>query len=276
LVGGVELGCRTMRKPILMSKLRRQLDKMFYRALSGEPAPFGSVFHSPAHQSQEAARNSTALLSADVAATTTAAAPSAGSLELPASVEPLLRGCSSSRHAERTMPQSMPTYESDAAVSASASAAVASAASSSSVADSVAPIPATQSLADPRSLNASSQSLASQYPLRILVVEDNQVNMRLVVRMLSALGYTGDAVAQSWNGAEAVERVVTQGLHADIILMDNIMSDDDNNNTQTHRRRSKALALSRCCERNALMFVLFACPCSSSFVRDVACCAGRK
>jgi len=121
------------------------------------------------------------------------------------------------------MAQSLSTYESGAAVRASTSAAAASAASSSSVADSAAPIPASRPLANPRSLHASSQTLAAQYPLRILVVEDNQVNMRLVVRMLSALGYMGDAVAQSWNGAEAVDRVVTQGLHADIILMDNIM-----------------------------------------------------
>jgi CheY-like chemotaxis protein len=125
---------------------------------------------------------------------------------------------------------------------------------------------------------------ARQHPLRILVVEDNSVNARLVIRMLACMGYgnaatvpLGDVpqwsptasptgsptrsavllppsqiataptasaapasssfdasasraldpslsvVDQVWNGAEAVELVVQQRRHYDLILLDSFM-----------------------------------------------------
>jgi len=116
----------------------------------------------------------------------------------------------------------------------------------------------------------SDRAFARAFPLCILVVEDNKTNMKLVVRMLAALGYgdgkitaaptgagatsstsagaskateagTGtpnaavprsDAtssapgaslVCQAWNGQEAVEMVVRQARHFDLILMDSVL-----------------------------------------------------
>jgi CheY-like chemotaxis protein len=118
-------------------------------------------------------------------------------------------------------------------------------------------------------------AFARQHPLRILVVEDNSVNARLVIRMLACMGYgnattappadvphwsptgspvplpspqaaaattsttaegsSSDAsasripdsslsvVEQVWNGAEAVELVVQQRRHYDLILLDSFM-----------------------------------------------------
>ncbi len=69
----------------------------------------------------------------------------------------------------------------------------------------------------PESNNAHSlhQNLAEAYPLSILVVEDNKVNQKLVLRMLSKLGYQAD-LAQ--NGQEAVELALENAY--DLILMD--------------------------------------------------------
>ena len=54
--------------------------------------------------------------------------------------------------------------------------------------------------------------------LRILLVEDNVINMEIAAEMLRALGAV---VTQAWNGAEAVEVVREAGPSAfDAILMD--------------------------------------------------------
>ena len=54
--------------------------------------------------------------------------------------------------------------------------------------------------------------------LRILLVEDNEINMEIAAEMLRALGAV---VTQAWNGAEAVEVVREAGPSAfDAILMD--------------------------------------------------------
>jgi CheY-like chemotaxis protein len=107
-------------------------------------------------------------------------------------------------------------------VPASADAAAAAASDSASSAADVSAASTTPVAPIPQSLsNGSSRSFAASYPLSILAVEDNAINMKLVVRMLGALGYTD--VAQCWNGAEAVEHVVRQKRHYQLILMDNIM-----------------------------------------------------
>ncbi|MEJ6982226.1 response regulator [Pedobacter sp. P351] len=56
---------------------------------------------------------------------------------------------------------------------------------------------------------------ASQYPLRILVAEDNLINQKVIMKILSKLGYDADLVA---NGQEAVEKFATRFY--DVILMD--------------------------------------------------------
>jgi CheY-like chemotaxis protein len=57
--------------------------------------------------------------------------------------------------------------------------------------------------------------LAHTLPLRILIVEDNQVNQKVALRMLERIGYSADVVE---NGEEAL-RVVEQTVY-DVVFMD--------------------------------------------------------
>ncbi|WKN33561.1 two-component regulator propeller domain-containing protein [Porifericola rhodea] len=66
-----------------------------------------------------------------------------------------------------------------------------------------------------RKTKSQSGSLGQQYPLHILVAEDNLINQRLAIRILEKLGYHPDLVE---NGAEAVEKAAQQEY--DIIFMD--------------------------------------------------------
>ncbi|MFK7924093.1 MAG: ATP-binding protein [Bacteroidia bacterium] len=70
--------------------------------------------------------------------------------------------------------------------------------------------------------HALNEVLAEEYPLSILVAEDNMVNQKLVLRMLQKLGYQAD-LAQ--NGKEAVALVATKVY--DLILMDVKMPEMD-------------------------------------------------
>ncbi len=69
---------------------------------------------------------------------------------------------------------------------------------------------------------APETNLASQYPAKVLVVEDNQVNQRLVVIILNQMGYEPDVVD---NGTHAV--IAAQRRNYDIIFMDLHMPDMD-------------------------------------------------
>lgn len=66
------------------------------------------------------------------------------------------------------------------------------------------------------------QEIARNYPLSILVAEDNSINQKLIRKQLSSMGYSCDLVA---NGKEALDQV--QQEEYDLILMDVQMPEMD-------------------------------------------------
>jgi CheY-like chemotaxis protein len=64
--------------------------------------------------------------------------------------------------------------------------------------------------------------LSQRAPLRILIAEDNVVNLKLAVRLLERMGYRADGAA---NGLDAVEALKRQTY--DLVLMDVQMPEMD-------------------------------------------------
>lgn len=59
------------------------------------------------------------------------------------------------------------------------------------------------------------RQLASKYPLKILLAEDNVINQKVAIKILEKLGYRADVAS---NGLEAIEAVKT--INYDVVFMD--------------------------------------------------------
>ncbi len=78
----------------------------------------------------------------------------------------------------------------------------------------IAALPHADRRAEPRA-DRSVWRLADRHPLRVLVAEDNVVNQKVVMAMLSHLGYRADLVANGLEAVDAVRRVAY-----DVVFMD--------------------------------------------------------
>jgi PAS domain S-box-containing protein len=74
----------------------------------------------------------------------------------------------------------------------------------------------------PEPVLSTQLKLGEQFPLRILVAEDNMVNQKVLLKFLQRLGYSADLAA---NGIEVLAKVAQQTY--DVILMDVQMPDMD-------------------------------------------------
>ena len=88
-------------------------------------------------------------------------------------------------------------------------------------AQALAPAAATAA-AKPVIKTALDPQMSTRHPLRILLAEDNLVNQKLALRLLSQMGYTADLAV---NGQQAIERVEQQRY--DLVLMDVQMPEMD-------------------------------------------------
>ena len=91
----------------------------------------------------------------------------------------------------------------------------------------------TRSVSAPSTMRGSRATLLSRaFPLRILCVEDNQINQRLFVRMMQRMGYTVDVAD---NGLKALELLrVSASDPYDLVWMDMQMPEMDGLSTAHH------------------------------------------
>ncbi|HEY8964976.1 MAG TPA: ATP-binding protein [Candidatus Methylacidiphilales bacterium] len=68
---------------------------------------------------------------------------------------------------------------------------------------------------------------AERYPMRILVAEDNAINMRLVLLLLKQMGFAGTPAANGAEALAAVRKADEAGTPFDVVLMDMQMPEMD-------------------------------------------------
>lgn len=93
--------------------------------------------------------------------------------------------------------------------------------------------PGKQPLQEEKPKSLLSEGFAKLYPLDILLAEDNLINQKLAMKVLSKLGYTPELAN---NGKEAVEKLLLKEY--DIILMDMLMPEMDGLEATVHIRKN--------------------------------------
>ncbi|HGY54647.1 MAG TPA: response regulator [Caldithrix abyssi] len=88
-------------------------------------------------------------------------------------------------------------------------------------------------------------ALAQKYPLRILVAEDNNINQKLMLRLLSKLGYQADIAANGLEVLQALERQTYDLIFMDIQMpeMDGVEATKEINRLYDEAERPRIIAL---------------------------------
>ena len=82
------------------------------------------------------------------------------------------------------------------------------------------PLPQTKARTVSTSRQPVFRQLAAQYPLELLIVEDNPVNSKLLKKMLSNLGYEAQTAG---DGQQCLQLVCSERRSFDLIFMDSLM-----------------------------------------------------